>query len=220
MKKMITDGMVTLLATVIVLTSLPVFPSEALPLLQGRFPILKRLAAEGPTATLSDSDRRNLLDEVVVERLLWHDEFTRLRERAGSSAETLSRIDGVEEKVLHDLEALEISIQRGTLDEGFLRRLLGPDDGGVERQERPIISGGSLRLPEASHREVRLNDALPPDYWDSPSAEFAFRHSKALGEIDPVAELALGPWRRAGRPLPARRTRDQSGLRLRPESFA
>lgn len=189
MKMRITSGTVTLLATVMVLTSLQAFPSEERSFTQGRFPLLDRLAVEGTPITLSDDDRRDLLEEVVVERLLWHDELTRLRDRARASAETLARIDGVEEKVLGELGALEESIQRGIIDERLLRRVLGPGDGGVERRERSIISGGSLRLPEATHRGVVLNDAVPPHYWDSPSAAFEISHTKAQGEVDRVAEL-------------------------------
>ena len=185
-----------LLGIILVLTSLPAFASQAQEVAEGRFPVLNRLTAEGRIPVLSEDQRRELLDEVRIERLLWKDELARLRVRAEGSAsagvaEAMSCIDRVQAEVSRRLEVLEESINRGEIDEQLIMRVLSSGAGHENRPEYPVISGAGLRLPEPVHREVTLHDDLPPAYWEEPSAEYEAFRPKAAGEEDAVSLLAF-----------------------------
>ena len=159
----------------------------------GRFPLLTRMArdlpAKGAGPALTETERRALLDEIEIERLLWLEELDRLELRAAASGVTSARIDAVRSDVERKLLALETAIEEDRLDPALLKALLGP---GLDRDTAQplIISGSGLRLPEPSHREAVISDEMPEGYWVAPSPEYDKRRAKALGNEDPVADLA------------------------------
>jgi len=175
---------------IIILAAQPLLCAEAPS--TGHFPLLHRLLQTreggGAAKALGPEDSRALLDEIAVERLLWKDELDRLRTRAASSAEAVSRIEDVRTEVHQQLDALEASIAEGSPDENLLRRVLSR---GSAKGAPPILSGGGLRIPAAIHRKPPEAKPAPEGCWDHPSPVEKTAHAKSSsGEADTIDSLA------------------------------